>query len=155
MTCKGGRGQSRPFNFGYADISSKFYNSVCWNVKDIMLSPDVKLDRKLADLVSALDGSDGCVRVHGDIFDNEWFDSPAPIYDAEKLFLSPPIKHFSFAPAVFDVLNRALHRLAPSSAPYDLDRVVETRPWKHVLALDVRHGLNRSRECRAMSDRYA
>lgn len=91
-----------------------------------------------------------------------WFDSARPAQAAAALRDSAPLKHFSFAPPVLEVINRALPQLASTSDEYDLTRTIVTHPhhskekqWKHLLVLDVRFASDGGQMCREMGERTA
>ncbi|WWC64268.1 uncharacterized protein I303_106878 [Kwoniella dejecticola CBS 10117] len=89
-----------------------------------------------------------CVRISGEPFDDDFFDSPASLDLYDTFVKSPVMKHFSFSPTVLDIINRNLHSLAPEAYPYDLDAasrttstdVHKTSSWKHILAMHLRRG---------------
>ncbi|WVQ81580.1 hypothetical protein IAT38_003704 [Cryptococcus sp. DSM 104549] len=108
-----------------------------------------------------LAGTDqGCIRIKGEPFDNEFFDSHAPLDLYESFVHSPAMKHFSFAPRVLSILNQHMHELAPESPLYNLealahttsDREVKSSTWKHILAMHIRRGPNWEAVCESKGE---
>lgn len=96
-----------------------------------------------------LAGSDvGCIRMEGEVFDDAFFDSRAPLELYDSFARSPVLKHLTFSPTILSLLNRVVPEIAPDTSLYDLEAVsratsenpYETTPWRHVLALHLRRG---------------
>ncbi|KAK8843501.1 hypothetical protein IAR55_007161 [Kwoniella newhampshirensis] len=111
-----------------------------------------------------LAGSDvGCIRIKGEPFDDEFFDSKAPLDLYESFVRSPAMKHFSFAPTVLSILNDHMDDIAPEQPLYDLDAIshttsnagVKSTMWKHILALHIRRGPNWEAVCEEKGQRAA
>ncbi|RXK35614.1 hypothetical protein M231_07144 [Tremella mesenterica] len=103
-----------------------------------------------------LAGSDeSCIRIRGEVFDDAFFDSSAPLELYDSFVRSPVMKHFTFSPTVLGILNRAMPELATDHTPYDLDLIAHptsdvmerTSSWKHVLALHLRKGKEWEHTC--------
>ncbi|KAL7421402.1 hypothetical protein Q5752_004287 [Cryptotrichosporon argae] len=142
-------------------VPAKYFDRVCPLSKQRVYTlrtednPEGDLDlvaegqARIHQLQVLLAGSDdGCIRIRGEVFDDEFFDSRAPLDTIDTVIHSPVLAHFTFSPLVLSILNRMLPHLAPDASPYDLARVAHTTSavplrtpvWKHVLALHLRRG---------------
>ncbi|WVN91186.1 uncharacterized protein L203_106443 [Cryptococcus depauperatus CBS 7841] len=98
---------------------------------------------------------DSCIRIQGDPFDNDFFNSRAPLELYDSFIKSPVMEHFAFSPRVLTILNNHMDMLAPGSLLYDIEGVREAKSnsesmvgvWKHVLALHIRRGKDWERVC--------
>ncbi|KAL1404978.1 hypothetical protein Q8F55_008591 [Vanrija albida] len=156
-------------------VTASFYDSVCPRSRqrvitlktdanpngEVTLSADGKT--RLHELNSLLDDSANCIRIKGEVFDDEFFDSKAAVDIADTLAKSPVMQHFSFSPRVLGILNRMMPAIAPHSASYDVDRIVNSRikyimpknPWSHILALHLRRGDGWEEACEEKGERSA
>ncbi|WRT68820.1 uncharacterized protein IL334_005800 [Kwoniella shivajii] len=106
---------------------------------------------------------ENCVRITGEPFDDEFFDSPASLDLYDTFVKSPVMKHFSFSPTVLAIINRALPSLSPESLPYDLQAVSQATSqdipkstmWRHILAMHLRRGKNWEAVCEEKGQRSA
>nr|XP_019047872.1 hypothetical protein I302_04492 [Kwoniella bestiolae CBS 10118]OCF26802.1 hypothetical protein I302_04492 [Kwoniella bestiolae CBS 10118] len=104
-----------------------------------------------------------CVRIIGEPFDDDFFDSTASLDLYDTFVKSPVMKHFTFSSTVLAIINRALPSLAPESLPYDLTAVshsTSTEPhkttgWKHILAMHLRRSKNWEEVCEEKGQRAA
>ncbi|WVQ94802.1 hypothetical protein IAU59_001885 [Kwoniella sp. CBS 9459] len=156
-------------------VPASYYRNVCPSYKeqthtiktDLHPEGDMTLvadgQSRIHQIQVLLAGSDqSCVRIIGEPFDDEFFDSKASLDLYESFVKSPVMKHFSFAPTVLSIINKALPDLSPDSQPYDLESVahangdpVRTGMWKHVLALHLRRGKNWEMVCEEKGARAA
>ena len=97
--------------------------------------------------VLLLGAEKNCIRIIGDVFDDAFFDSHAPVDMADSLIKSPVLQHFTFSPTVLALVNRMMPVIAPESSPYPLEeyfqapqRPPRTSHWKHILVLHLRRG---------------
>ncbi|WVR09242.1 hypothetical protein IAU60_006306 [Kwoniella sp. DSM 27419] len=149
-------------------VPAKYYRNVCPAYKEQThtikseANPDGDMtlvaggQARIHQIQVLLAGSDqSCVRIIGEPFDNDFFDSKASLDIYESFVKSPVMKHFSFAPTVLDIINRNLPMLAPEATPYDLDSLahassdtpITTSMWRHILALHIRRGRNWEAVC--------
>ncbi|WWC73331.1 uncharacterized protein I206_107298 [Kwoniella pini CBS 10737] len=157
-------------------VPAQYYRKVCPSYKEqlhtIMSESQPEGDLQLVSdgqsrihqIQVLLAGSEqSCVRISGEPFDDEFFDSPASLDLYDTFVKSPVMKHFSFSPTVLDIINRNLHSLAPEAYPYDLDaaarttstEVHKTSSWKHILALHLRRGHGWEEVCEEKGKRAA
>ncbi|ORY29109.1 hypothetical protein BCR39DRAFT_565191 [Naematelia encephala] len=136
-------------------VPASYYSAVCrrnQRVYSILGDDGLNLvadgQARIHQLQVLLAGSDvGCIRIEGEVFDDPFFDSQAPLELYESFIRSPVMKHFSFSPTVLAIINRAMPKLSRNSELYDLDRVAHaeaepyrTSMWRHILALHLRRG---------------
>ncbi|TXT04829.1 hypothetical protein VHUM_04097 [Vanrija humicola] len=156
-------------------VTASFYDKVCPRSRqkvvtlktaatptgEFTLSADGK--GRLHDLESILADSANCIRIQGEVFDDDFFDSKAAVEVASTLAKSPVMAHFTFSPRVLNILNRMMPAIAPHSAAYDVDRIAHprnkhimpTNPWQHILALHVRRGDDWEATCEDKAARSA
>ncbi|ODN80051.1 hypothetical protein L198_07861 [Cryptococcus wingfieldii CBS 7118] len=149
-------------------VPSWYYRAHCPSHKQVVYTiqspsnPDGKIDLesngqdRIHQLQVLLGGSDDpCIRIQGEPFDNNFFNSHAPLDLYESFIKSPAMEHFSFSPRVLSILNDRLQILSPTTPLYDLEAAAEgkgksaisTPIWKHVLAMHIRRGEDWERVC--------
>lgn len=160
-------------------VSADFFSSVCPRSRQQVLTlrsptdPTGVLDlsregeARIAQLKDALVANEhGCVRIRGDVFDDEYFESSAPLDIVDNLIKSPVLQHFTVSPSVLEIVNTLIPTIAPTSPLYDLDTsdayyrahkdgAPHTSQWKHVLALHIRRGPEWVASCAAKGGRAA
>ncbi|WWC91469.1 uncharacterized protein L201_006415 [Kwoniella dendrophila CBS 6074] len=157
-------------------VPAQYYRNVCPSYKE-QLHTIVNDNRPQGDLELVADGQsrihqiqvllagseENCVRIIGEPFDDEFFDSKASLDLYETFVKSPVMKHFTFSPTVLSIINRALPILSPESQPYDIEAISQatsqdvhkTTVWKHILAMHLRRGKDWEQVCEEKGRRAA
>ncbi|WOO86038.1 uncharacterized protein LOC62_07G009524 [Vanrija pseudolonga] len=156
-------------------VTSSFYDSVCPRSRQRVITLKTEANpngqftlpadgkARLHDLENMLADSVNCIRIKGEVFDDEFFDSTASVDIVDALAKSPVMAHFTFSPRVLNILNRMMPAIAPHSASYDVERIAHSRnkaimptnPWKHILALHLRRGDGWEAACEEKAARSA
>ncbi|KGB79128.1 hypothetical protein CNBG_4966 [Cryptococcus deuterogattii R265] len=157
-------------------IPSWYYRNQCPASKEKVYTirsesnPDGDIDlhddgqARIHQLQVILAGSDEkCVRIIGEPFNNDFFNSKGPLDLYDSFVTSPAMKHFSFSSRVLSILNDHMTTLAPQHEPYDLataanvksEGAIQSTMWKHILALHIRRGEDWERVCEGKGETAA